>query len=61
VRAEEGNAAHALEQFPDERAPHRIAALASLIGRKLLSFGELEQLYPGRRSALAIASDRMLL
>jgi hypothetical protein len=35
--------------------------IAGLIGRKLLLFIELEQLYPGRRSPLAIASDRMLL
>jgi hypothetical protein len=35
--------------------------MAALIGRKLLAFIELEQLYPGRRSPSAIASDRMLL
>jgi hypothetical protein len=39
---------------------HRIGPLL-LIGRKLLSFIELEQLYPRRRSPLAIVSDRMLL
>ena len=52
-----GNDAGAI---PDEW--HRIGSLnCPLIGRKLLSFIELEQLYPGRRSPLAIASDRMLL
>jgi hypothetical protein len=35
--------------------------MAGLIGRKLLAFMEFEQLDPGRRSPLAIASDRMLL
>jgi hypothetical protein len=35
--------------------------MASLIGRKLLSFMKLEQLYPGRRLPLAIASDRIVL
>jgi hypothetical protein len=35
--------------------------IAALIGRRLLSSIELEQLYPGRRLTLAIASERMVL
>jgi hypothetical protein len=36
----------------DEMTPRRIDCLAALIGRKSLSFIELEQLDPGTTSAL---------
>jgi hypothetical protein len=55
-----GESSATLELFPMRW--HRVGSLHDLAHReKIALVQELEQLHPGRRSALAIASDRMLL